>query len=401
MSNHKKQSPAIVDSGGLASGGGDVRGAVRRYVLEQICGGQWKVGQRVPTDAQLAKQFATSRTNVNQAIKALEREGVVRRYRRRGTFVAESPAGNADQALRRHKPRQGDVHVLAPHSAGSAVVHWNHAAVNQLESALNAAGLQVSHRSLPVHPPVAEFQQMVRSLAEESSQALVILSDLPPEGLPAAEEDKALLPYVQALLHYPGRVCWLNRAGTSLAAWPHDAVSLSPLSEGVAVGQYLKQQNVSRVICIGVLARRWSTMRVAGVEMALEEAAKPIEHNTVWCENALSADEMFSQLLCDVVDRGDRPTIVVSNDQVAAKLLRLAHDRGVRCPDTFSVISFDNDDRYLNYNITTVAPPASHLGETIGRLVIDQVRQPGNTAIKLELKSVIVERSTFAASAST
>jgi GntR family transcriptional regulator len=53
--------------------------------------GDWPIGARVPTLAQLMADFALARVTVRQAIGLLAREGLVRAYRGRGTFVTGRP----------------------------------------------------------------------------------------------------------------------------------------------------------------------------------------------------------------------------------------------------------------------------------------------------------------------
>ena len=376
----------------------DVRNRVRRHIMDRIQSGRWPVGHRLPTEKELAGQFDTSRSNINQAIALLEREGLVQRYRRRGTFVAGVPSTAIEQTVSQLAPREGAVHVAAPPPSDHASMHWNAATLSELESELNNAGLQVAHRSLPDEPDLDAFRAMVRELTREGSRGLVILSDLSRREKSVAEEERALLPYARALLNYPGRVCWLNRKGMPLTSWPYDAVSLSPLNEGIAAGRYLKQQGVTDVIALGMRPHRWSRMRVAGVKMAMEDdeaGEPPVRPSTFWRKPTEDLADAVAPLLDEVPKRRARPTLIVPNDAHAAALLDLAKQRGLRCPQQFNLVAFNNDQRYREYNITTVAPPASHLGEAIGRLVHDQIRRPNNSAIHMTLKPVIVERATF------
>lgn len=56
-------------------------GAIRR--------GRWQPGERVPSEPAIGSHYEVSRTTVRQALDELEREGLIRRERGRGTFVAE------------------------------------------------------------------------------------------------------------------------------------------------------------------------------------------------------------------------------------------------------------------------------------------------------------------------
>jgi GntR family transcriptional regulator len=60
----------------------------RRFIVS----GQWRVEGRIPTHEDLAAQFEVNPATVRKAIAMLEDEGLVRRYRRHGTFVVAKPA---------------------------------------------------------------------------------------------------------------------------------------------------------------------------------------------------------------------------------------------------------------------------------------------------------------------
>lgn len=370
------------------------RDAIVRYVLQQLRLGVWKPGDRLPTEMELKDQFFTTRSNANLAMKMLEEKGIVRRYRRRGSFAQAIPAAEIHEALAHVKPRTRRVHVIAPLDSSLSHMHWDGAALSQLEGVLNAQGMQMEHRGLGTYASVGEFAQLIRELAEEESRGLVLLVDMWQRN--TIENGDELLAFIEPLLAYHQRICWYNRSGASLACWPYDAVSLSPLDEGLAVGYYLVQQQVPSVICVKG-QRQWSQRRMAGVQLAMTHAKTdvPIAYFS------LEADEnkhcqLYDHLLDQVAAAKQSPTVVMPNDHFAAALLDRARERKLPCPERFNVIGFDNDDRYRAYNITTVAPPAGRIGQVIGQLMSDEDPRPGQLAVNLKLKSVVVERSTFA-----
>jgi len=54
--------------------------------------GEWAVGRQVPTHEQLGLQFGVNTTTVRKAVELLVREGLLKAYRKRGTFVITKPA---------------------------------------------------------------------------------------------------------------------------------------------------------------------------------------------------------------------------------------------------------------------------------------------------------------------
>lgn len=71
------------------------RSAVSRYIQlaslfrRHIQSGEWKVGQQIPTVEDLAVECGVARATIRQALDILEAEGLIERYRAKGTFVKQ------------------------------------------------------------------------------------------------------------------------------------------------------------------------------------------------------------------------------------------------------------------------------------------------------------------------
>ena len=70
---------------------------LKNYLIGRIESGEWKPGDLLPTELNLQEKHALSRTTVRQAIRELELEGKVTRYRGRGTFVAEAKIAHSPE----------------------------------------------------------------------------------------------------------------------------------------------------------------------------------------------------------------------------------------------------------------------------------------------------------------
>ena len=71
------------------SGTGPIYEQIRRAIAEPIVAGRWRPGRRIPSEMELTKAFKASRMTVNRALTALAADGLIVRWRRRGSFVAE------------------------------------------------------------------------------------------------------------------------------------------------------------------------------------------------------------------------------------------------------------------------------------------------------------------------
>jgi GntR family transcriptional regulator len=62
---------------------------LRKLLEAEIVSGRWAPGERLPSEPAICEQFQLSRTTVRQALAELESEGLIRKQKGRGTFIAE------------------------------------------------------------------------------------------------------------------------------------------------------------------------------------------------------------------------------------------------------------------------------------------------------------------------
>lgn len=75
----------------------DSRSGVSRYFQlsklfrRQIESGEWKIDEQIPTVDELAAECGVARATIRQALDLLEAEGLIERFRAKGTFVRRRP----------------------------------------------------------------------------------------------------------------------------------------------------------------------------------------------------------------------------------------------------------------------------------------------------------------------
>ncbi len=65
---------------------------IKESIKKQIEDGVYKVGDKIPTEMELAKIFNTSRQTVNKALRDLVLDDIIERFPRSGTFVKQKVA---------------------------------------------------------------------------------------------------------------------------------------------------------------------------------------------------------------------------------------------------------------------------------------------------------------------
>ncbi len=83
---------------------------IKNYVIRHIKSGTWGVGDRIPSESSLAKQFNVSRMTANRAYKELQGSGVLVRVAGSGSFVAPTRMKNEFLTIRDIADELKDVH---------------------------------------------------------------------------------------------------------------------------------------------------------------------------------------------------------------------------------------------------------------------------------------------------
>ena len=74
------------------------RSTVSRYIQlatlfrRRVETGVWRAGHRIPTVDELAAEYGVARATIRQALDQIEADGLIDRYRAKGTFVRQAPA---------------------------------------------------------------------------------------------------------------------------------------------------------------------------------------------------------------------------------------------------------------------------------------------------------------------
>ncbi|MBT8334557.1 MAG: GntR family transcriptional regulator [Deltaproteobacteria bacterium] len=60
---------------------------IKTFIVEKIDRGEWQIGAKISSEAELVTHFGTSRMTVNRAVRELTAEGRLIRKQGQGTYV--------------------------------------------------------------------------------------------------------------------------------------------------------------------------------------------------------------------------------------------------------------------------------------------------------------------------
>jgi DNA-binding FadR family transcriptional regulator len=159
---------------------------VRLQIERAIRTGDFKPGDRLPSERELVETFGVSRVSVREAIRSLEALGLVRVFQGRGVFVSDRRSGLGEPLARwldlhRHEVLEllGVRGALDEYAAISAVEHGDRAALERVKAAQSAFA-EAAEAGEPTGELVALDTAFHIAIAEAGGNGLLhdLLSDL-------------------------------------------------------------------------------------------------------------------------------------------------------------------------------------------------------------------------------
>jgi GntR family uxuAB operon transcriptional repressor len=115
----------------------DAATTLRSSLLDQLSGGRWRSGERLPTERELAETYGVSRTTVRKALLDLKQQGWIEQTVGSGTFVSELARSSSVASHRR-----GSSEHTSPAELMEARLAWEPAIMDMVVHNANATDFQ-------------------------------------------------------------------------------------------------------------------------------------------------------------------------------------------------------------------------------------------------------------------
>jgi len=344
-------------------------------LLGEITSGRFKPGDRVPTEAELAKTFSASRTTIARAMRELKGRGLLNRQRGGGTRIAKQ--GGKRIAL------------FAPFAQSAA---------------------QLGHIGGLIH---AHLSDLASQRADHLRLQLIGRTDGDPlEHMLAAT--KALIEKdVEGVFYYPVEfptertdynrivVDRLQAAGVAVLIVDRDIVSFPDRSKfplvtfdnrrgGYLVADHMIRRGRKRIAFIGSpYVSSAASDRMRGYCDALDDHDIAIDHSLIRTANLSDLDASFCTSL---VKETNPDGIICKMDHYAAYVGRHLVEMGLKIGQDVLLAGFDDQPiaEMLPVPLTTIRFPLDPFAEVCYERLIKQIEtpmipSPGLTLIDVEL----------------
>lgn len=341
--------------------------AIYEDLLQEIRGGVYKSGDRLPSEAVLCERFGASRITVAKAIQSLQRQNLVSRRPGSGTYIEAPPASTSLQ-FGLLIPDLGRTEIFEPICQGmmgsplgkSNSLIWGYSAVDEEDREVAAEELCQQYIAQKV---AGVFFAPLEHTATRDLANRRIICALRQAGMPVVLLDRC---YEK----YPVRS-------------PFDLVGIDNHRAGYVLTRHLQEQGARRII-FAARSNSASTVdeRIAGYYEALHTEAPHtdvVDHDHTGYEGAISRIDVGDPAQVRSMLAAEQPdAILCANDLTAAHLMKTLDLLGVSIPGQIRVVGID-DVHYAKFfpvPLTTIRQDCAEIGATAMSVMLDRLQQP-------------------------
>jgi GntR family transcriptional regulator of arabinose operon len=329
---------------------------VYRSLEREIRDGHWKEGDRLPSEADLVRQFGTSRITVGRAVRDLQRAGLVERRAGSGTYIRTTPR-TAALSFGLLIPNLGETEIFEPICQGmmASPLAREHALL--WGSQTSGGGGSKEDRAW----------ELCRQYIDRRVSGVFFA---PLELTPA--KDEVNLRIAQALDAARIPIVLLDR---TVVPYPqrghHDLVGIDNRRAGYVITEHLLRLGSRRIAFVGVdNAAATVDARASGYREAL--AAWNLSYDPALIRRIDPADAASVRGLMESA----RPdAIVCANDWTAARLMHALLGLGHAVPDDVRLVGIDDVEyaALLPVPLTTLRQPTRQIGAAAMAAMLDRV----------------------------
>ena len=331
--------------------------SIRQALIEAIASGQYQVGQRLPSEAEMVRTFSASRPTINRALRELQLSGIIERRAGSGSYVkADAVARGSVFGLL--IPELGRTEIFEPICSGMAEAQeGSHHVLLWGTSLGNPANIE--------EQAAMACRQLIAKTVSGVFFAPVELTN----------EKDAINQRVAELFYKAGiAVVLLDR---DLVSYPqrsrYDLVGIDNRRAGHLITAHLLNSGCQRIVFL-CRPRSAPTVdaRISGYREALAQAG--VDFQPYVCRTSLDDASEVREVLETVRPDG----FVCANDFTAARLLRTLNGLGVSVPGEVRMAGID-DVKYaslLSVPLTTIHQPCAAIGRVAVNTMVERLRNP-------------------------
>ena len=322
---------------------------VKAQLQSDIGRGKWAVGDCLPGELELCREFGVSRFTVRQALLELTNEGLLSRHAGKGTFLESArPVQKAEET---NKGKQ--LGLVLPYVADA---HTGRI-LKGAEREATANGYRVIFVN---SQDAADEWSLLDALYQEGVAGIIyyfgVLSQAEESVLRLRENAR---PFV-LVDHY------LPEIPTDFVAADNFMGSYQAVKHLLSLGH----TRIAMMFC----DREMSSIgqRIKGYQLAMQSAGVSICPELL----LLKRERVISDAEIERFIKGKEMTALFTTDLIAIRAMRLAAQAGVKVPEQLSIVGFDNIavGSLLLPTLTTIEQHCEEMGEQAVKILINKIK---------------------------
>jgi GntR family transcriptional regulator, arabinose operon transcriptional repressor len=343
-------------------------------IKNDILGGRYQPGQKLPSEAALLRRFGTSRITVGRALRELRQAGLIRSHAGSGNFVAATGSSEEGLLFGLLIPNLGDTEIFAPICQGMSEAPQARRNALLWGNSMSEAGTkdeqawQLCQQYISKKVAGVFFAPLERTEGSDQANNRVI-----------SELERARIPVVlldRCILSYPRRTA-------------HDLIAIDHRRAGCIITEHLLKLGCRRIAFLAYSSSASTVAaRIAGYREALFASGAPAELNWI---NYLDS-ELESEVR-QVMETLKPEAIVCANDRIAGHLMHSLIRLNYRIPEDIRIVGIDDVEyaKLLPVPLTTIHQPCREIGVAAMAAMLERVTNPDMPVrdILLDCKLVI------------
>ena len=339
---------------------------------EQIRCGEWKSGDKIPSENQLSAAYQVSRQTVRKALAILEQEGYIYAVHGKGTFVSE-----------RMRPEHKSHNIAVVTTYLSDYIFPR--VIQGIDDILTAEGYSILLKN--TRNSRSQEARCLEELLQKDIDGVII------EPSKSQISCRHLHLYEQ-LENYGIPYVFIQGCFDRMEEKPQ--VLMDDCRGGYLITKYLLDNGHRNIAGVFKADDIQGQNRHRGYVQALQEAGILYDPDKViWFyteDRKVHPQEGILRLLSKGISMD---AIVCYNDQTAMQVIPALVSRGVHVPEDISVTGYDNSYMAMGdgFRLTTIVHPQEKLGEMAAQLLLSLLRgeplQPEERKILIQPELVV------------
>ena len=382
-SNVTKQTQAVTSGEESTSEGGflPLYRKVQNDIREEILKGHIELGQRLPQEEDLCKKHGVSTTTMKRALTELVNEGLVKRIRGAGTFVAESTVSKSYTiaAFIPARPETPYDHEIvwnienAAHQAGHDVLICNtEEDLSKIDSYLEKFSRNEKKIDGVIYIPVA----ISKGYYEEN---ITRIRRLQAAGVEVVLCDRCFLNIPDAIVGF-GLDCVYSDDVKGSAELVKHLFDCS--RETIAIiSSPMDYSNVEN--------------RIVGYRKVLAAHGHAYRSELIKFVECYYTRQEVARVVDELLELPERPDAIFAiNDRMAETVMACLKDKGISVPQEMAVVGYDNIElsQYLDVPLTTVDRDSAEMGQVAMELLLERIAGKRTTPRHIALPTKLVVR---------